>query len=139
MNPDDLDILSWSLTDFKRIESFNPETFSSLHEKDLVWLNETVSSIASDERDREIVIFTHHAPTKDGTGHPKFDNGITNSAFATELTNEPCWTSGKVKLWAFGHTHWCCDFVRNGVRVYSNQRGYNEGGELYDPGKIVEL
>lgn len=84
-------------------------------------------------------MFTHHAPTKDGTGDPRFNDGPTNSAFATELTDEAFWGGGKIKLWAFGHTHWCCDFERKGVRVYANQRGYGEGREEYDPGKVVHL
>ncbi|EIM86675.1 Ser/Thr protein phosphatase protein [Stereum hirsutum FP-91666 SS1] len=139
LNPDDLDILSWSLTDFRRIEGFNPETYSALHNADLAWLNSTVSSIARDEPERKIVILTHHAPTKDGTGDPKFNDGPTNSAFATELTVEECWKSGRVALWAFGHTHWCCDFVRDGVRVYANQRGYGEGRDDYDAGKVIDI
>ena len=95
--------------------------------------------MARDEPQREVIVFTHHAPTIRGTGDSKFEGGPTSSAFSTELTGEICWTGGNVKLWAFGHTHWSCDFERNGVRVYSNQRGYNEGSEGYDPGKVVEL
>ncbi|KAG5333670.1 hypothetical protein C0989_005053, partial [Termitomyces sp. Mn162] len=98
LNADDLDILTWSLTDFRRIDSFSPETYSALHNADVQWLNHTVASIAKDEPQRQIVVFTHHAPTKDGTGDPKFDDGPTNSAFATELTGEACWESGKIKL-----------------------------------------
>ncbi|KAG6893421.1 hypothetical protein C0992_010046 [Termitomyces sp. T32_za158] len=139
LNPDDLDILSWSLTDFRRINSFNPDAYVDLHKTDLAWLNSTIASIARDEPERHIVVFTHHAPTKDGTGDPKFNDGPTNSAFVTELTGEECWESRKIKLWAFGHTHWCCDFDRKGIRVYANQRGYGEGRETYDAGKIIEL
>ncbi|KAG6899946.1 hypothetical protein C0993_005069 [Termitomyces sp. T159_Od127] len=139
LNPDDLDILSWSLTDFRRIDNFSPDAYDALHKADLAWLNSTVASIARDEPERQIVVLTHHAPTKDGTGDPKFNDGPTNSAFVTELTGEECWESKKIKLWAFGHTHWCCDFNRKGTRVYSNQRGYGEGREDYDAGKIVEL
>ncbi|CAL1707210.1 unnamed protein product [Somion occarium] len=139
LNPDDLDILSWSLTDFRRIESFNPDKYVALHQADLEWLNATVSAIVRNEPQREIVVFTHHAPTLDGTGDPKFNHQPTNSAFATELTSEICWTSGKVSLWAFGHTHWCCDFMRGGVRVYSNQRGYGEGKGGYSADKIIDL
>ncbi len=86
-----------------------------------------------------MIIFTHHAPTVLGTGDPKFDGQPTNSAFATELTGEPCWNSGTVKLWAFGHTHWSCDFERNGIRVYSNQRGYSVGGKGFDPAKAIHI
>ncbi|KAH0581699.1 hypothetical protein J132_00641 [Termitomyces sp. J132] len=139
LNPNDLDILSWSLTDFRRIDSFNPDVYAALHKADLAWLNNTVTAIARDEPERRIVVFTHHAPTKDGTGDPKFNDGPTNSAFVTELTGEECWESGKIKLWAFGHTHWCCDFHKQGTRVYANQRGYGEGRDDYDGGKVIEL
>ncbi|OBZ73205.1 hypothetical protein A0H81_06951 [Grifola frondosa] len=139
LNPADLDILSWSLTDFRRISSFDPETFVALHRADLEWLNSTVSAIANEEPERDIVVFTHHSPTLDGTGDPKFNDQPTNSAFATELAGETCWTSGKVSLWAFGHTHWCCDFERDGVRVYSNQRGYGEGRGGYSADKVIKL
>jgi len=85
------------------------------------------------------VVFTHHAPTLLGTGDPKYVGGPTNSAFATELTEEPGWTSGNVVLWAFGDTHWSCDFEREGVRVYSNQRGYCNGGEGYNDTEVVDI
>jgi hypothetical protein len=42
-------------------------------------------------------------------------------------------------MWAFGHTHWECDFERVRVRVLSNQRGYGEGRDDYDPRKTVVL
>ena len=139
LNPDDLDILSWALTDFKRIEGFDPAAFTALHQRDLAWLNATVEDIAAREPDRQIIIFTHHAPTVRDTGDPKFDGQPSNSAFATELTGQPCWKSGKVKFWGFGHTHWCCDFERDGVRVYSNQRGYRAGQDSFDAAKVVTI
>jgi hypothetical protein len=140
INPAHLDMLTRCLMDFRRIAGLNPETYAALHQSDLAWLNSTIASIARDEPEREVIVFTHHAPTIRGTAEPKYEGGATNSAFSTELTGETCWTSGKVKLWAFGHTHWSCDFERNGVRVYSNPRGYgNEGSENYDSGKVVEL
>lgn len=136
-----LDILSWALQDFKRIEDFTPEAFVAAHRADVAWLNTTVAQLAREEPHRRVVVFTHHAPTVEGTSDPKFAGreNPTASAFASELTSEPCWTAGIVTLWAFGHTHWSCDFVRAGVRVVSNQRGYREGGEGFDAGKVITL
>ncbi|KAF7789628.1 hypothetical protein EIP86_000574 [Pleurotus ostreatoroseus] len=139
LNLEDLDILSWALQDFRRIDGFDPTAYIVQHRQDLTWLNETVQSIARDEPHRCIVVFTHHAPTVLGTGDPKFDGQPTNSAFATELSGEPCWKPGTISLWAFGHTHWCCDFERNGVRVYSNMRGSGEGAKGFDPTKVVTI
>ncbi|KAI0785939.1 Ser/Thr protein phosphatase protein [Abortiporus biennis] len=139
LNPDDLDILSWSLTDFRRIENFNPDAFIVKHQEDLDWLNNTVDEIARTEPDRKVIVFTHHAPTIKGTGDPKFDGEPTSSAFATEITAERCWNKDVVELWAFGHTHWCCDFEVHGVRVYSNQRGYKDGSPGFEAGRVVTV
>ncbi|KAF4622764.1 hypothetical protein G7Y89_g14263 [Cudoniella acicularis] len=49
----------------------------------------------------------------------------------------PCWSAFQTDLlggsevfdlklgdvWIFGHTHWCCDFLIEEVRVFANQRG----------------
>jgi hypothetical protein len=137
INPDDLDILSWSLNDFRRIDSFNPASYDSAHKADLDWLTSTLEDIRSSSS-RRVTVFTHHAPTVEGTGDPKYIGGPTNSAFATELTGMPCWGS-PVFLWAFGHTHWNCDFERRGVRVFSNQRGYGHEGKDFDASKVILL
>lgn len=131
--------LASSMKDFKYINGFDPAARTALHLSDVAWLNQNVTEIAKEEPQRKILIFTHHAPTLEGTSDPKFAGQSSASAFATELVDEPCWRSGTVLLWAFGHTHWCCDFERKGVRVYSNQRGNQEGRAEYDPCKCVIL
>lgn len=47
-------------------------------------------------------------------------------AFATDLITQDGAQDGldHVKVWAFGHTHYSTDIVRNGIRIISNQRGY---------------
>jgi len=143
LDPEELDILSWSLTDFRRIEGWNPTAVSTEHENDLGWLNRTVAEIAAHEPHRAVAIVTHHAPTVEGTSPPQFSAAsgglLTKSAFATELSEEPSWNSEVVRLWAFGHTHFSCDFVHKGIRVYANQRGYKDGEGAYDSAKIVVL
>jgi hypothetical protein len=56
--------------------------FNRLHADDLHWINTTVQDIRSTEPQRRVIIFTHHAPTVEGTGDPKYIGGPTNSAFA---------------------------------------------------------
>jgi hypothetical protein len=138
LNPEDLDIISWSLTDFKRIDSFTPASYKLAHETDVAWLADSIEHIRREESGRRVLVFTHHAPTVEGTGDPKYLGGPTNSAFATELTGTACW-GAPVVLWAFGHTHWSCDFEREGVRVVSNQRGYGEGGKGFDISKVISF
>jgi len=138
LNPDDIDILRWSVTDFRSIDGFTPERFLELHQGDLTWLNEEVGQIRASEPARQVIVFTHHAPARRGTADPKFAGGPTESAFATELVGQSCWRE-PVKVWAFGHTHWSCDFVKDGIRVVSNQRGYSTGDAGWNPEFVLQL
>ncbi|KAK4232657.1 hypothetical protein C8A03DRAFT_20089, partial [Achaetomium macrosporum] len=76
---------------------------------------------------RKIVIFTHHSPTLDPRAVEERHRGSTvQSGFATHLSDEECWTNPSVVMWAFGRTHFSCDFTDElGKRVVANQRGYS--------------
>ncbi|KUJ10022.1 uncharacterized protein LY89DRAFT_701040 [Mollisia scopiformis] len=95
--------------DFKDILRWTVEDHNLAHESDLRWLNEQVEKIEREEPERKIVIFTHHSPC----------------GFVTNLRDEKCWKSSTVTMWAFGHTHYKCDFVEEGTgkRVLANQKG----------------
>ncbi|KAL8376769.1 hypothetical protein RB595_007746 [Gaeumannomyces hyphopodioides] len=55
---------------------------------------------------------TYWSPTRDPrVADPRHANSAITSAFATDLSGEKCFRSGKVKLWVFGHTHWNCDLT----------------------------
>ena len=88
--------------------------------------------------DRQVVVFTHHAPAMRGTADPKYAGGPSESAFATDLVGQKCW-GDPVKVWVFGHTHWSCDFVKDGIRIVSNQRGYSKGDASWDPEFVLQL
>lgn len=109
------------------------------HAQDLAWLNAQVQSIELSEPQREIIVLTHHSPTTDPRGNSKRfpPDRPLNSAFRTDLSAEKCWESARVKVWAFGHTHFSCQFVDKGDRgegqsdreerrklVVANQKGY---------------
>lgn len=77
---------------------------------------------------------------------PKYFGSSITSAFSTDLSKEVCFKSDSVKLWAFGHTHYNCDFMKergNGsepLRLFTNQRGYYFSQAVaHDGEKIVEL
>jgi hypothetical protein len=43
-------------------------------------------------------------------------------------------------VWVFGHTHFCCDFFRDEVRVYSNPRGrHGEAKPGYSEEKVITI
>ncbi|KAF3038574.1 hypothetical protein E8E11_007069 [Didymella keratinophila] len=102
------------------------------HLVDLGWLNRTVVAIETDEPEREIIVLTHHSPTTDPRANSKRfpPERPMNSAFRTDLSAKSCWTSPSVKVWAFGHTHFSCQFVDSGGAdarkklVVSSQKGY---------------
>jgi hypothetical protein len=77
------------------------------------------------------------APFADGRRY-QHAGGTSNSAFATEVLARVC-AGGAVAVWAFGHTHWNCDFERAGVRVVANQRGYRDGESGFDAARVLEM
>jgi len=115
------------MNDFKLVQNWTVEDYNSAHSEDVQWLTRQCARIREREPGRRVVVLTHHAPTIRGTSDSKYQGTLINAAFATELTTHAIWGS-PVSLWAFGHTHFNCDFVRGGVRVVSNPRGY-EGTE----------
>jgi len=114
------------LIDFRQIQNWTVADHVDAHFSDLQWLNTQVSAISRDEPRRQIVIFTHHCPTLDAqAAHERHRGSPVTSGFATDLGAEACWTSPAVVMWAFGHTHFSCDFTDEwGKRVVANQRGY---------------
>jgi hypothetical protein len=126
-----------TMNDFKLVQNWTVEEYNAAHSADLQWLTMECANIREQEPWRRVVVLTHHAPTVRGTSDPKFDGALVNAAFATELTNHAVWGS-PVSLWGFGHTHFHCDFVRGGVRVVSNPRGY-EGTEALHSGFLNDL
>jgi len=136
------DLMRAGLSDFKRVSDWTPEDYRAAHMADVDWLNETSRLIRETEPERQIMIFTHHGPTTRGILKSEHENNELSCAFVTEMSLHPCWAKPPLKMWAFGHTQKCVDFLRDGVRVVSNQRG-NEGFEAarseFQPGKVVTI
>jgi Calcineurin-like phosphoesterase len=133
------------VSDFQNIQDWSVKKHNIAHTRDLAQLNEHVATISKEEPHRRVVIFTHHSPTiQKEANDPRHltDEHQVRSAFCTDLSNEICWTSPQVVLWAFGHTHFNCDFQdpSTGKRVLANQKGYrrSENG-TYDPDKIIVI
>lgn len=138
LSPDNMHYLSMKLKDFHRINGLTPQAYNELHHTDLEWLNTQVELIRVNEPGRRVLVFTHHAPVVEGTSDPTYIGSPGSSAFATDLVKEACWGS-PVKVWAFGHTHWSCDFVHNGVRVVGNQRGYSAAAPGFNASFTIKV
>lgn len=101
---------------------------NTAHANDLTWLNSEVEKISQTEPQRHITIFSHHCPTADRRAvDPDQRDSPISSGFCTDVADQLCWTSKSVTTWAFGHTHFNCDFEDGNwdqKRVVANQRGY---------------
>ncbi|KAI2467811.1 Ser/Thr protein phosphatase superfamily [Annulohypoxylon bovei var. microspora] len=120
-----MEMVSFGVNDFYHTADWTVENHNAEFERDLGWLNEKVTSLK--DSGQKVVILTHHSPTLDERAtDPKHLKSPIQSGFATDLGSEPCWLSDIVKVWAFGHTHFNCDFEdeKTGKRVIANQRGY---------------
>lgn len=97
--------ISFGVNDFYYIEGgWDVSRHCQAHQEELAWLNGQVTSIARESPHRRIAILTHHSPcmTADSVD-PKHASSPISSAFSTDLSDQSCWTSQNVKLWAWPH------------------------------------
>ncbi|KAL2759194.1 hypothetical protein ACRALDRAFT_208247 [Sodiomyces alcalophilus JCM 7366] len=81
--------------------------YNEAHERDVARLKAQVAGLQ--QSDVNIMIFSHWSPPIEGCSQ------IT-CTFSTNLPQEPWFKSDKVKVWAFGHTHYNCDFASSARR-----------------------
>ena len=121
--PEAYDSIKSKVRDFTKISGWSPELHNEAHAREVTWLREQLALVVQDgPEERRVLVVTHHAPCTNGTSDPKHVNNPWTSAFATDLLTRKDWSV--VKAWVFGHTHYCADFVHDGIRVVANQRGY---------------
>eukprot|EP00947_MAST-08B_sp_MAST-8B-sp1_P003118 g3118.t1 len=111
---------------------------------EVAWIRESIEAGRGRHGYETVVVLTHHAPSLEGTSDPvhgrppPHGHNLQGHGFASDLD----FLFGQdIRVWAFGHTHYNCDFVRNGTRVVSNQKGYGWHFDKvrYDPAKVIEV
>ncbi|KAI6807823.1 hypothetical protein KC332_g2110 [Hortaea werneckii] len=132
--------------DFYSAHDWDVAQHNAAHTEDLEWLNDQVTSETT--ANNNIMILTHWSPTTDlrslDPKHLGNDNPI-GCAFSTDLSGQKCFESEKVRVWAFGHTHYNCSFeIERGecapLKVVTNQRGYYFAQAAgFDEEKVVDL
>lgn len=130
------------LNDFFQTLEWNIRLHSDAHECDLAWLNAEVNKLEVEK----IVIVSHWSPSRDPRAmQPQHVGSKITAGFSTDLSHTPCFVSPKVKVWAFGHTHYNCDFMveresGHPLRLLTNQRGYYFAqAQGFDGNKTVEV
>ncbi|GAB0134035.1 hypothetical protein EsDP_00002421 [Epichloe bromicola] len=123
--------IEMGLNDFFHIKGWTVADHNDAHRRDLTWLNDEVAKLEDHHNVTDIIILTHWSPSRlPGVVDPKHMRSPITSGFSTNLVNERCFNSTKVKVWAFGHTHYNCDIkIERGsgagmLRLLANQRGY---------------
>ncbi|KAL0939188.1 ser thr protein phosphatase [Colletotrichum truncatum] len=135
--------VSMGLNDFFFINDWDVDAHNEAHLRDVAWLNEQVAEL--EQTDNNIMIFTHWSPSKDvRAADPKHAGSLIASGFSTDLSQEVCFKSKKVAVWAFGHTHFNCDFTVSRedalpLRLLANQRGYFAEAGGFDAEKVVAV
>lgn len=143
--PESQTAVSMGLNDFFQTDEWDVGMHNDAHTRDLAWLNAQVADL--ERSDVKIMIFSHWSPSLDARAiEPRHAGSPITTAFSTELSDEICFKSGNVNVWAFGHTHYNCDLIieRHGnagqLRLLANQRGYYFAQATgYDGEKTVEL
>jgi hypothetical protein len=116
VTPEQASAVASRLVDFKDTLNWSVHDHNLSHE---------LAQRSREEPQRHIVIFTHHSPCGDERANdPRYNESEVTSGFVTDLRNEECWRNPKVKMWAFGHTHYNCEFEETGKKVLANQKGY---------------
>ncbi|KAM3480087.1 hypothetical protein MY8738_005144 [Beauveria namnaoensis] len=136
------DRVSMGLNDFYLVDNWTVQSHREAHRSDVDWLNAEVECIARLEPHREVLVFTHYCPlTNEDVTDPQHRSSAISSGFMTDLSTKLCWKAPVVKVWAFGHTHFNCDFQdENGKRVMSNQRGYYSSQAAgFDVSKTIKI
>ncbi|KAI1086123.1 Metallo-dependent phosphatase-like protein [Rostrohypoxylon terebratum] len=146
----DRNVVESRINDFRMIRGWNAQRHNEAHLAEVDWLRNQVAQAASHgggEIPRRILVVTHHAPCIKGTSRPEDAHNPWSSAFSTDLVARGGWDD--VKVWVFGHTHYSTRFMKQGIEIVANQRGYvllegkgevqGEKGHKFDPGMIITI
>ncbi|EFA86454.1 hypothetical protein PPL_00247 [Heterostelium album PN500] len=103
-----------------------PKDITMIHEQSVHYIYELLHSTPEGGKN---VVLTHHAPLYSDkskeiyTSNPDHIGSPITNVFQSD---QSAWMTedNKIKIWIFGHTHYCTKFTFNNVLVASNQLGY---------------
>jgi len=111
----------------------DPADTLKMHRASIDWLD---TELAKPFPGKTVVV-THFAPHR-GCIPPQFEGSDLSPYFITDLSR--LMQKHRIDLWCYGHTHASYDFMAEGCRIVSNQRGYpGERGAGFRPDLLIEV
>jgi len=114
-----VNIIKKNINDFRHVKDLTVKKINSMHEL-AIWHIKRLLDIRSED----VIILSHHTPSFNGTSDPIYKNSPLREYFSTNL-EYIMEDSDKLKIWAYGHTHWNNIDIIHNTRVCSNQMGYD--------------
>ncbi|KAH3945052.1 hypothetical protein HBI25_149300 [Parastagonospora nodorum] len=142
--PEKEQAVSFGLNDFFQIDSWDVQAHNEAHLRAIAWLNAEVAHL--EQLDTTTIVLSHWSPSTDVRSvDPRHSASPISSGFSTDLSSQPCFQNKNFKVWAFGHTHYNCDFMADRrrdagpLRLLTNRRDYFAQADGLDREEIVAL
>jgi len=121
--------LKYGMNDYRTVQNFYPE--KGLYHKltpeftyaDHVKAKQFIDQTAEKFKDRNIVVVTHHAPSRLSIDERFKADLHMNGGYASNM-EEFIMDHPNIKFWTHGHTHNQSDYMIDQCRVICNPRGY---------------
>jgi Icc-related predicted phosphoesterase len=97
----------------------DPRDTALVHRQTMQWFK----LMCEENRDKKIVVVTHHAPTFQSVNEYYKNDTLMNGAYASDLS-EFILNQENILFWTHGHMHDPCDYMVGQCRVICNPRGY---------------
>lgn len=138
-NPMCVQVLKHGMNDYKAITHKAGDIYRKLDPRD-TWethrrTKEYFKLMVELNRDKKVVVLTHHAPTLQSI-HPHYAHDVDmNGGYASDLS-EFILDNENILYWTHGHMHDPSDYMVGQCRVIANPRGYKgyeTQANIFDP------
>lgn len=124
------------VTDFRMIAGLTVSDYHSRFRKDVKWICDELERANRDNK--KLIVLTHHVPVLDAN-HPKHDQSVITSAFASDLKNLIEENNDRIAFWFHGHNHFSRMIRIGNTWIMSNQYGRHKEDTGFEEGWILRL